>query len=173
MLNVMRFFTTPTDLPGQTKKPYFRFPESWDVTYNENHYNENTTHQYIKNILLPYLEGKRKELKLAPTHRALVLFDNFKGQCTEEMFKLLDSNDINVIMIPPNCTDRLQPLVVSVNKSVKEFLRQKFHSWYAECVSTQLNGTKAKEPVDLCLSVVKPLGAKWLVDLYDYMKTKP
>ena len=41
-------------------------------------------------------------------------------------------------MIPPNCTDRLQTLDVSVNKSVKEFLRQKFHSWYAESVSTQL-----------------------------------
>ena len=52
-------------------------------------------------ILLPYLEGKRKELKLAPTHHALILFDNFKGQCTGKMFKLFDSNDINVIMIPP------------------------------------------------------------------------
>ena len=88
------------------------------------------------------------------------------------MFKLLDSNNIDIVMIPPNCTDRLQPLDVSVNKSVKEFLRQKFHSWYAESVSTQLNGTKAKEPIDLRLSIVKPLGAKWLVDLYDYMKTK-
>ena len=74
------------------------------------------------------------------------------------MFKLLDSNDINVTMIPPNCTDRLQPL--DINKSVKEFLHQKFHSWHAESVSTQLNSTKAKEPVDLHLSVVKPLGAK-------------
>ena len=69
-------------------------------------------------------------------------------------------------MIPPNITDRLQPLDVSVNKSVKEFLHQKFHSWYAESVSTK------NEPVDLYISVVKPLGTKWLVDLYDYMKTK-
>ena len=143
------------------------------MTYSENHWaNENTTRHYIMNILLPYLQGKRKELKLLPTYRAFALFDIFKGQCTEEIFKLLDSNDISVVMIPPNCTDRLQPLDVSVNKSVKEFLRQKFHSWYAESVSTQLNGTKAKEPVNLHLSIVKPLGAKWLVDLYDYMKTK-
>ena len=161
---------------GKTKKclPHFKFSDNWDVTYSENHWaNEDTTRQYIMNILLPYLQDKRKELKLLPTHRALVLFDNFKGQSTEEILKLLDSNDINVVMIPANCTDRLQPLDVSVNKSVKEFLRQKFHSWYAESVSTQLNGTKAKEPVDLRLSVVKPLGAKWLVDMYDYMKTKP
>ena len=75
-------------------------------------------------------------------------------------------------MIPANCTDRLQPLDVSVNRSVKEFLHQKFHSWYAESVSTQLNGTKAKEPVNLRLSVIKPLGAKWLVILYDCMKAK-
>jgi len=33
-------------------------------------------------------------------------------------------------------------------------------------VSTQMNGTK--KPVDLRLNIVKPLGAKWLVDLYDY-----
>ena len=112
------------------------------MTYSENYWaNENTTRQHIINILLPYLEDKRKELKLSPTHRALVLFDNCKDQCTEEMFKLLDSNNINIVLIPPNCTDRLQPLDVSVNKSVKEFLRQKFHSWYAESVSTQLNGS--------------------------------
>ena len=144
------------------------------MTYSENHWaNESTIRQYIMHILLPHLQDKRKELKLRPTYPALVLFDNFKGQCTEDTFKLLDSNDINVVLIPPNCTDRLQPLDVSVNKSVKEFLRQKFHSWYANSVSTQLDGTKPRQPVDLRLSVVKPLGAKWLVDLFDYMKTKP
>ena len=161
---------------GKTKKclPHFQFPESWDVTYTGNHWaKESTTRQYIMNILLPYLQEKRKQLKLSPSYPALVLFDNFKGQCTEQLLMFLDSNDINVILIPPNCTDRLQPLDVSVNKPVKEFLHQKFHSWYAESICTQLGGTTAKVPIDLRLSVVKPLGAKWLVDLYDHMKTKP
>ena len=86
------------------------------------------------------------------------------------MFKLLDSSNINVVLTPPpNCIDRLQPLHVSINKSVKEFLRP----WYADSVSTQFSGTKPRQPVDLHLSVVKPLGAKWLVDLFDYIKTKP
>ena len=31
----------------------------------------------------------------------------------------------------------------------------------------------SKEPVDLRLSVMKPLGAKWLVELHDYIKGKP
>ena len=28
-------------------------------------------------------------------------------------------------------------------------------------------------PVDLRLSVVKPLGAQWMMKLYDYLKSKP
>ena len=27
--------------------------------------------------------------------------------------------------------------------------------------------------IDLRLSVMKPLGAKWLIELYDYIKSKP
>ena len=30
-----------------------------------------------------------------------------------------------------------------------------------------------REPVDLCMSVVKPWGAQWMTELYDYLKTKP
>ena len=44
--------------------------------------------------------------------------------------KLLDENNVSVVLIPPNCTDRLQPLDVSVNKSAKEFLCKQFHTWY-------------------------------------------
>ena len=109
-------------------------------------------------------------LKLPPSHPALLLFDNFKGQCTEKLLKLLDSKIINVVLIPPNCTDRLQPLDLSVNKTAKDFLRKCFQKWYALQVCSQLEGKTSKEPVDLKLSVMKPLGEKWLVELSDYMK---
>ena len=29
------------------------------------------------------------------------------------------------------------------------------------------------QPADVCLSIVKPMGAKWMCDLYDYLKSKP
>ena len=32
---------------------------------------------------------------------------------------------------------------------------------------------KEKTLTDLRLSIVKPLGAKWMVDLYNYIKQKP
>ena len=77
------------------------------------------------------------------------------------------------MLIPPNCTDRLQPLDLSVNKSIKAHLRSEFQSWYAKEVCTQLQGCAEKKPVDLKLSVVKPLGAAWIKSAYDYVKSKP
>ena len=74
--------------------------------------------------------------------------------------------------IPSNCTDRLQPVDVSVNKPLKSHLRNNFTRWYASQVQEQLEkGTSIEEvKVDLRLSVMKELEAKWLVSAYDYIK---
>lgn len=75
--------------------------------------------------------------------------------------------------MPANCTDRLQPLDVSVNKSAKEYLRRQFQQWYSDQVCNQLNKKESVNPVSLQMAVVKPLGAKWLIGLYEYFKSKP
>ena len=103
----------------------------------------------------------------------MLIFDNFKGQCTSELLPLFDDNNINVILIPPNCSDRLQPLGLSVNKAAKEFLCRKFHEWYAKQVCLQLEQNAKHSSVDICLSIVKPPGAQWMVELYAYLKGKP
>ena len=50
-------------------------------------------------------------------------------------------------MIPPNCTDWLQPLDMSVNKPAKEFLCQKFHTWSSQIVCALLEEKAPREPV--------------------------
>ena len=67
----------------------------------------------------------------------------------------------------------MQPLDLSVNKAVKEYLRGEFQVCYAKQISEQVQGLSEKNPVDLRLIAVKSLGAKWLQDVYDYLKTKP
>ena len=101
---------------------------------------------------------KREELHLPQDHPALVIFDNFKVQCTEEFFKLIESHHISSSLIPANCTDRFQPLDLSVHKPAKNFLQNKIQEI---------------QPVDLRLSMVKPLGAKWMIELFDHFKQKP
>ena len=167
------FFPPQIIYQGKTNRglPYVEFPA---VTYSANHWcNEITMKDYVNKILLPYVKEKRNELKLCVDHPALVLLDNFKPRCTPTLLKILDCSSISVILIPANCTDRLQPLDISVNKAVKDFLRSKFLEWFAKLLKCQLSGETAKAPVDLWLSVVKPEGAKWMIAMYNYLKSKP
>ena len=124
--------------------------------------------EYIGKIIIPYKDSKRKELKVSSDQPALAIYDVFKGQQTEDIAKLLEQNNIHVVSVPANCTDRLQPMDLSVNK-----MRSKFREWYATEVQQQLHEGEDIAPVDLRMSIMKPLGAHWLVSLYDYLKEHP
>ena len=61
---------------------------------------------------------------------------------------------------------------LSVNKPAKDFMRGKLREWYSAEVQKQFDqGATSFTPVGLRMSVVKPVGAKWLVSLYDYFKS--
>ena len=82
---------------GKTRRciPKVDFPGDWHVTFSANHWsNEGTMTDYIEKILLPYMERKRQELQLASSYPALVIFGNFKAQCTAEILQMLDDHHI-------------------------------------------------------------------------------
>ena len=121
---------------------------------------------YIYNIILPYVTSTRKNLQLSDTFPALVLFDHFKAQLTERVLDILDFHNILVIDVPANCTDCLQPLDVSVNKSIiKYHLKESFQEWYANEVHKQQG-----KPVDMKLLVLKPLGAQWFIHAFQHVQ---
>jgi len=99
------------------------FPDDWNVTFTQNHWsNEEKTLEYIHQVILPFVQAKHQELKLEADHCALVIYDEFKEQLMDAVHSLLDANHIYVVKVPPNCTDRLQPMDLTVNRLVKEFL---------------------------------------------------
>ena len=118
-------------------------------------------------IIKPYVEQKRSSIKLQPTHTALAIFDRFRGQCTGNIFHLLNAR---VVIVPPSCTDLLQPLDQSVNKPAKDFLTRQFQSWYSDQVFEKLKQEKS-QAIDVRMSVIKPLSANWMIRLYDYMRS--
>ena len=63
---------------------------------------------------------------------------------------------------------------LSVNKCAKDFLKSEFQQFYADHVMKQVREGKDMNEinVDLSLSAMKEVGAKWLVKLYDYLKTR-
>ena len=65
--------------------------------------------------------------------------------------------------------DQLQPLGLSVNKPVKDFLRNKFELWYSEQVYQR--GVAA--PIKFPLHIMKPLGVQWMKEVYSHILTHP
>ena len=125
--------------------------------------------EYLK-IIFPYIKSKRQALKPPENAKALLIFDVFKGQ-TSAVNNLLKKNDIIVIHVPNNHTNLFQPLDISVNKSAKCSIADKFQNRYAE-VFQQLNtGVTAHDfKVVVKLSIMKPLHAKWVIEMYHDLK---
>ena len=92
--------------------------------------------EYIEKIILPYINGWCSQIE-DNSRAALVILDNFKGQTTPAVNKLLEDNNIHVSLLPSNTTDRLQPMDLTVNKPVKAFLKHKFEECYFEQIGKQ------------------------------------
>ena len=93
---------------------------------------------------------------------------------TSTVLEKLHSLNIQHIPVPANMTHLFQPLDLSVNGSAKKFMRKAFTKYYSTAVKEQLDSGKALDDisVDLRLTVMKPLHAQWLVDMYNYFTTE-
>ena len=131
---------------------------------------------YIAKIIISFVKRKCRELKKTDDQAAFAIFDEFKAQVTQVCCDILWENNILFVCVPANCTDRLQPLDVSINKAAKDYLRWQFQEWYSNQILKQLDeGTKVKdlEPVDLRLSTMKPIVAEWIKSMFYYFLRRP
>ena len=60
-------------------------------------------------------------MKLHGHQRALCIMDNFSAQCTDDIIGLFESYGIDTVYVPKNCTGKLQPMDIRVNKPVMTF----------------------------------------------------
>ena len=160
---------------GKTRRchPAYQFPGNWVITHTENHWsNESTMLEYIKEIIVPFVDHKRESLELSKDHPALALFDHFKGQLTEAVTKELEDNFIHSVLIPATYTGQLQPLDISVNKVMKSFLWSKLSEWYTDEL-TELFINEDDTPVDLSTARMKCIGGQWIVRAFEHLENNP
>ena len=145
----------------------------WQIVHTHNHWsNEETMLMYIAEIIVPFVNRKRKNLDLNNDHPALAIFDHFKGQFTDGVRKALQEHNIHSVLIPAGYTGELQPMDISVNKVVKSFLRSKFSQWYSDEL-TKLFMEDDDDPVELSTPRMKCVSGQWLVQLYEYLGDNP
>ena len=97
------------------------------MTHSPKHWStEHTMIQYVETIIVPFVERMRESLGEGEDKAAVIIMDNFKGQIIPAMNELLEQHNNHSCLLPPNTTDRLQRLDLSVNKPTKAFLRAEF-----------------------------------------------
>ena len=55
-----------------------------------------------------------------------------KEQTTPAVYETIEENNIVYVTVPGGCTDKLQPLDLSVNRSAKCYLRDMFSARHAD-----------------------------------------
>ena len=122
----------------------------------------------INEIIIPYVQSQCKELG-KPKQAAFVIMDVFRCQITDDVISLLRDNKIHYVLVPNNMTRLFQALDLTVNKHCKSYLKRLFLELYSQQIQNQLYlGKKVEEiKIEFCLTTLKPLHAKWLVEYYN------
>ena len=98
------------------------------VEFNDEAYmNGELFYKYIKDYVLPVLEGRP----------SLFALDLCSAHTTEPVMELFHSNSIIPSLIPAGCTSLLQPLDVSVNKPLKGMIRELTDEAILDCESVE------------------------------------
>ena len=70
---------------------------------------------------------------------------------------------------PANMTQSFQPLDLTVNGTVKVFMKKCFTKCYSDYIVQELDNGKDIDSIDIQLkvSILKPLLAQWIINLYN------
>jgi len=159
---------------GKTNRsiPKMSFPDGFSLSANPKHYsNTEESIKIIKEIIIPQVTSRRESFNLAPDAPALLIMDVFRGQMTNEVMDFLETENILVTCVPNNMTHLFQPLDLTVNSWAKNFMKEKFATWYAQQVKESLDRGIKIDDVDIKmpLTVIKPLHGKWIIELYNVL----
>ena len=127
--------------------------------------------QYIQDIIIPFVDETRQNIGADEKQPALAIFDHFKGQMTGRVIQNLKT--ITYILysyqqITQDCFNRWMFLLTKLSSLT---LDQNFPNGIL--INLQKNSKDCEECVDLFTARMKPIGARWLVNLYEHLENSP
>ena len=109
-----------------------------------------------------YAGKNQKEMHF---NRLLMVYNSFKAHTTDKMKAVLWINSTNLIMVPPVCTSKCQPLDVCIKKHFKGVLRNCWEDYIADIVT---NSEKSKLP-----SPSRQATVNWSAEGFFYLQSHP
>ena len=141
--------------------PKITFPAKFSTSVNEKHYsNTEEVIKHLQGILIPYVNEERKKIGDADQY-ALLIWAVLRGQKTEAVTSLLQEQKILNEYVPNNMTDYFQVLNLTVNKWVKDFMKQKFNEWFATQSRNELESGKELENITIKFLLLTIILAGW------------
>ena len=99
-----------------------------------------------------------------------MVYDAFKAHTTDEMKAVLSINSTNLIMVPPGCTSKCQPLDVCINKPFKGVLRNCWQDYVADIV-TNLSGEEQNSEKFKLPSLSRQAIVNWVAEGFSYLQS--
>ena len=118
-------------------------------------FNYLTLKDYIKDIVSAYTKNRP----------SLLLLDEFNTHKTADVLGAFEVNNIRSLLIPGGFTSMLQPLDVSVNKTIKAILKEEWRKWCEESEPIYTKAGNRQKPsykvlLDMVYQIYKQLGPK-------------
>ena len=165
---------------GKTDRchPVNEFPPGWHITHNETHWADGETMKdYLKEVLIPYIETARSNQNYDEDQKALLILDTFAAHCTDELKEAMDEANIVYVYVPPGTTDFLQPLDAagSVNYCFKKRVKARYNEHLSSLVYRAMDEEGNLPPgwaPDMRMSVIKPLHADWIQESWLELKAE-
>ena len=168
-----RFLPPQLIYKGKTARsiPKIVFPKGFSLSANEKHHsNTQESIKLLEEVIVPYVQEERKFF-LKDDQKALIIWDVFRGQKTDEVINFMEENNLTTEYVPNNLTAHYQPLDCTTNKWAKDFTKRKFSTWYAKQIRDNVEKGISLEEIDVNfqLTTMKPLHAHWMIELYDHL----
>jgi hypothetical protein len=158
---------------ARCQAPASLFPDSWNITHQNNHWSNYITKiEYINQILIPYSLMIKKENDYPKSMRTILIYDHHTSNFHEDVQRAFRDNGFASVLVPACMTDEYQPLDRCGINIFKKTLNKSFNIWYSNEIGKQMdNGINVNDiQVDLSLSRIKPLHASWMLRAYNSIK---
>ena len=101
-----------------------------------------------------------------------MVYDAFKAHTTDEMKAVLSINSTNLIMVPPGCTSKCQPLDVCINKHFKGVLCNCWEDYVADIVTNLSEEKQNSEKFKLLLPSRQAI-VNWVAEGFSCLQSHP